>query len=87
MPRLNPAAVVLTLIFESGGSLIMIIWGLYKEHMEERIEKIKAESRAEGVSKTYGLWEAWNNRRLEAERDNLPFNEPPPPPPQMPASE
>ncbi len=89
-----PLAIVLTLIFEIGGFLIMILWRLYQKRLEEAIEQAKIEARtegraegraegeADGIAKNYELWEAWNNRRLEAEEQNLPFDEPPPPPPQ-----
>ena len=93
-----PVAIVLTLIFEIGGFFIMILWRLYKRRLEEAIEQAKIEARTEGrtegkaegraegetagIVKNYELWTAWNNRRLEAEAQNLPFDEPPPPPPQ-----
>ena len=86
-----PVAIVLTFIFEIGGFLIMILWRLYQRRLEEAIEQAKieartegmAEGRAEGIAKNYELWAAWNNRRLEAEEQNRPFDEPPPPPPQV----
>ena len=94
-----PVAIVLTLIFEIGGFLIMILWRLYQRRLEEAIEQAKIEARTEGmaegrtegrtegeaagIAKNYELWTAWNNRRLEAEAQNLPFNEPPPAPPQV----
>ena len=89
-----PVAIVLTLIFEIGGFLIMILWRLYQRRLEEAIEQAKIEARTEGIAegrtegeaagiaRNYELWAAWNNRRLEAEAQNLPFDEPPPPPPQ-----
>lgn len=97
-----PVAIVLTLIFEVGGFLIMILWRLYQRRLEEAIEQAKIEARTEGIAegiaegrtegrtegeaagiaKNYQLWAAWNNRRIEAEARNLPFDEPPPPPPQ-----
>ena len=101
-----PVAIVLTLIFEIGGFLIMILWRLYQRRLEEAIEQAKIEARTEGmaegmaeglaegiaegrtegeaagIAKNYEVWAAWNNRRLEAEAQNLPFDEPPPPPPQ-----
>ena len=93
-----PVAIVLTLIFEIGGFLIMLLWRLYQRRLEEAIEQAKIEARTEGIAegiaegrtegeaagiaKNYELWAAWNNRRLEAEARNLPFDEPPPPPPQ-----
>ena len=61
----------------------MILWYLYKaRQMEETIEQIKIEARAEGRAQNYLLWAAWNNRRLEAAVKNIPFDEPPPPPPE-----
>ena len=68
----------------------MILWRLYQRRLEEAIEQAKieariegiAEGRTEGIAKNYQLWEAWNNRRLEAAVKNIPFDEPPPPPPE-----
>ena len=77
-----PVAIVLTLIFEIGGFFIMILWRLYQRRLEEAIEQAKIEGEADGIAKNYQLWEAWNNRRIEAEAKNLPFDEPPPPPPE-----
>ena len=61
----------------------MILWRLYQRRLEEAIEQAKIEARIEGRTEGYELWAAWNNRRLEAEAQNLPFDEPPPPPPQV----
>ena len=64
----------------------MILWRLYQRRLEEAIEQAKIEARTEGeaagIAKSYQLWAAWNGRRIEAEEQNLPFDEPPPPPPQ-----
>ena len=80
-----PVAVVLTIIFEIGGFLIMILWRLYQQKLEAYLEQVKVEGRAEGrvegQVENYQLWDSWNNRRIEAENQNRPFNEPPPPPP------
>ena len=40
----------------------------------ERVRKLKAEGAAEERYK----WQAWLERKAIAERDGLPFNEPPP---------
>ena len=86
-----PVAIVLTLIFEIGGSLTMLLWRLYKRQIDAQIEQARTEGiargEARGIAEAYQLWTAWNNRRLEAEGKNLPFNEPPPPPPQASSSE
>ncbi len=42
----------------------------------------RAEGQAIGRTETYQLWSSWNIRRMEAERQNLPFDEPPPPLPE-----
>lgn len=68
----------------------MILWRLYQRRLEEAIEQAKIEARTEGraegeaagMARNYELWVAWNNRRIEAEEQDLPFDEPPPPPPQ-----
>ncbi len=41
----------------------------------------EAVGEARGVVQEYEKWAAWNRRRLEAEANGLPFDEPPPPPP------
>ena len=69
----------------------MILWRLYQRRLEEAIEQAKIEARTEGrtegeaagIAKNYQLWAAWNDRRIEAEEKNLPFDEPPPSPPQV----
>ena len=54
----------------------MILWCLYMREQEAQIEQVRVESKAEGRTETYQLWSAWNNRRIEAEAKNLPFDEP-----------
>ena len=54
--------------------------------IERRISEWKNAGRAEGVDEGVvkgraekdAEWSDWNNRRLEAERDGVPFDEPPP---------
>ncbi len=45
-----------------------------KEERLARMEKRREEGRAEERA----IWEAWNQRRLDAEADGRPFHEPPP---------
>ena len=61
-----------------------------EEGVKEGISSVKAEGRAEGPSNdrldgwNEGVawknaeWAAWNERRIEAERDGASFDEPPP---------
>ncbi len=45
-------------------------------------EKLREEGREKGLEEgreeNQRLWAAWNRRRLEAERSDQPFDEPPP---------
>ena len=38
----------------------------------------RVEGRAEGRAENNAEWDAWLERRIKAERDNAPFDEPPP---------
>ena len=50
----------------------MILWCLYKaRQMEETIEQIKIEARAEGRTQNYLLWAAWNNRHRRPQKRSL----------------
>ena len=50
-----------------------------RSRVEEANSKAaEANSRAEDAEKRINLWEAWNARRVEAERQNAKFDEPPP---------
>ena len=42
------------------------------------IERKIAQWRAEGMAQENAKWSAWNSRRVEAERNGVPFDEPPP---------
>ena len=42
------------------------------------IEKHKADGRAEGRAEEREEWQAWNRRRIEAEKRGRKFDEPPP---------
>ena len=44
--------------------------------LRERLERSKQQRRAEGRAEVEAKVEAWNNRRLEAERKGEPFDEP-----------
>ena len=41
-------------------------------------EKLRQEGLEEGRNETHREWAAWNQRRLEAEQNGEPFDEPPP---------
>lgn len=41
----------------------------------------RVEGRVQGETNMYNAWADWNSRRLEAEGEGRPFDEPPPPAP------
>ena len=79
-------AFVLTLFFELGGSVLMILWNLYKREQEKQIREIVAEVTAEVTAEVAAevaaerdrVWAEWNTRRMTAEAGGIPFHEPPP---------
>ena len=46
--------------------------------IERRINEWLDKGRDEGRSEKNAEWSAWNSRRMEAERNGAPFDEPPP---------
>ena len=48
------------------------------EAVAETEEKTRAEATAKTREEVTALWQAWNERRIEAERLGEPFDEPPP---------
>ena len=46
--------------------------------IEQKIAKWRAEGFVKGVAQKDAEWSDWNSRRMDAERDGVPFLEPPP---------
>ena len=80
-------ALVLTLFFEIGGVVLMILWNLYKREQEKRLRELAAELAAEVKAQVTAerdrVWTEWNTRRMAAEASGIPFHEPPPTSPQV----
>ena len=80
--QMSPAWVVFSLVLAELGDWTMVIAEAFREKrrkdQERRAQEERAGGRAEGLAESHAQWEAWNSRRVEAERNNLPFNEPPP---------
>ena len=55
----------------------MVLFGGIMRRREERRARV-AKAMAEGIAQERAKWQAWNRRRLEAEAEGRPFNEPPP---------
>ena len=64
------AALALT---EIGRSLMVLV-----RRLEESLERVREQRRAEGRAEVNRAWREWNERRLEAEARGESFTEPPP---------
>ena len=68
----------------------MLLWDLYREErnrqrqereaalQQARVKAEEARNRAEVAERRLNSWEEWYARRVEAERQNAKFDEPPP---------
>jgi len=69
-------------ILFQGVDSIMFLTQIYKERLERKVEKAKAEGIAEGIeqgkAEVSQQWAGWNTRRMAAEAKGIPFDEPPP---------
>jgi hypothetical protein len=62
------------------GQTVILVEALFM--LSERyLQRRYRQGKAEGLSEGYKQWEAWNNRRMAAEAEGRPFDEPPPSPP------
>ena len=68
------AAVSITIIAEVLGRMVLLIPAAAREITR----KARAEAKAEGAAETNRKWRAYLERKAAAERDGLPFDEPPP---------
>ena len=50
----------------------------FMDERRKRIEKARAEGRAEGLEEAHSEWTEWNRRREEAVSRGERFDEPPP---------
>ena len=82
--QMVPAWVVFSLILAELGDWTMVLAEMFREKrrkdQEQRAQEERAQGRAEGSAQTQAQWQAWLKRREEAEKNNLPFNEPTPSP-------
>ena len=68
------------IILTEMGKYLMVLARSLEERLErtreKRREEGRTEGRAEGRAEERASWEAWNDRRIAAEKDGKPFNEP-----------
>ena len=76
MAPLGFVSAVNTVVAVEGGDM------LAERYLRRRYEAGRAEGKAEGKeegrTEAWQAWESWNQRRLAAEKEGRPFNEPPP---------
>lgn len=85
-----PGIVLIPIIIAAGSKLFIKLgkdfWRMINYHfpliggkiIERRISEWRAEGMAAGIAKKNVEWIEWNNRRMEAERNGVPFDDPPP---------
>ena len=76
--RMAPAWVVISLTLAEVGDWTMVLAEMFREKRRRDQERREQELAVKTRAQAFLEWEAWNSRRLEAERNNHPFNEPPP---------
>ena len=80
--RMAPAWVVISLTLAEVGDWTMVLAEMFREKrrrdQERRVKEAASQGRAEGLAQNQAQWLDWLKRREEAEKNNLPFNEPPP---------
>ncbi len=79
----TPAIVIWAVLIVSAVDVIEGFIVVTKRYLENKwvkplIERHKAEGRKEGLDEANRAWEAWNSRRMEADVNGVPFDEPPP---------
>ena len=72
-PLTITAAAAALALTEIGRSIVVIA-----RRLEEGLERIREQRRAEGRAEAHREWRAWNQRRVEAEERGERFTEPPP---------
>ena len=57
---------------------MVLFGGIIRRREERRVEEAENRGRSQGIAEEWEKWQDWNRRRLEAEAEGRPFNEPPP---------
>ena len=79
MAEVGVAAAVVTVVTTEVTQNVMVTGEYLRQKLVEPLkEKQREEGRAEGRQEEREAWEAWNRRRMAAESEGKPFDEPPP---------
>ena len=75
-------AAAVSMVLTETGRYVMVLAAAFEEWREKRrqeqIARAVAAAEAKTVRENNAEWEAWNERRLQAEQRGEPFDEPPP---------
>ncbi|MDE2994942.1 MAG: hypothetical protein OXU67_13785 [Chloroflexota bacterium] len=81
LAALAVTAAALSMVITETGRYLMVLAAAFEEWREKRrreqIARAVAEATAVG-ERRLAAWEAWNDRRMQAEQRGEPFDEPPP---------
>ena len=78
LAALAVTAAALSMVITETGRYLMVLAAAFEEWREKRRLEQIARAVAEGRRESDAEWEAWNERRLDAEQRGEPFDEPPP---------
>ena len=74
LAALAVTAAALSMVITETGRYLMVLAAAFEEWREKR----RREQIARAVAAATAKWEAWNERRMQAEQRGEPFDEPPP---------
>ena len=74
LAALAVTAAALSMVITETGRYLMVLAAAFEEWREKR----RREQIARAVRENNAEWEAWNERRMQAEQRGEPFDEPPP---------
>ena len=74
LAALAVTAAALSMVLTETGRYLMVLAAAFEEWREKR----RREQIARAVAAETAKWEAWNDRRMQAEQRGEPFDEPPP---------
>ena len=74
LAALAVTAAALSMVITETGRYLMVLAAAFEEWREKR----RREQIARAVRENNAEWDAWNERRMQAEQRGKPFNEPPP---------
>ena len=60
------------------GLFMVLFGGIMRRRGERLAAEAENRGRSQGIDEAWEKWQGWNQRRLEAEAEGRPFNEPPP---------